>query len=186
MFSTNLKRPALALAVTAGLLAVAGPASARGGDRVGATSLKVDTEITDYVRLSTASDGHQGSPVFLVDKDLIQPDMGIREHPTLVNAPHSLSIGSAEVFELNTMDGEDALTWTNGDRRGPSEAGPIGFTAPSEMDANAKAFLPEVNDEVLAGVNYEPDYIEGTQFVELNRSQLPPSDPGAPAPDGPG
>jgi hypothetical protein len=164
MFSNKLKRPALALAVTAGLLAVAGPASAQGGDRVGATSLKYETEVTDYVRPTTASDGQQGSPVSLVDKDLYQPDMGIREQPTQVNAPHGLSIGSSEVFEL------EHHLWNNGDGSG-QVAGPtglkfdsnewaedLGFTAPPEMGANANAFMPDVDDEVLAGVNYEPDF----------------------------
>ena len=61
MFTINLKRSVGTLAVMAGLLAVAGPASAQGGDRVGATGLKMDTEITDYVRLSTASDGMRPS-----------------------------------------------------------------------------------------------------------------------------
>jgi hypothetical protein len=52
----NLKRSVVTLAVMTGLLAVAGPASAQGGDRVGATGLKFDTDVVDYVRLSTASD----------------------------------------------------------------------------------------------------------------------------------
>jgi hypothetical protein len=56
MFGINLKRSVVTLAVMAGLLAVAGPASSQGGDRVGATGLKFETEVTDYVRLSTASD----------------------------------------------------------------------------------------------------------------------------------
>jgi hypothetical protein len=52
----NLKRSVVTLAVMAGLLAVAGPASAQGGDRVGATGLKFDTDVVDHVRLGTASD----------------------------------------------------------------------------------------------------------------------------------
>jgi hypothetical protein len=59
MFGIDLKRSAVTLAVMAGLLAVAGPASAQGGDRVGATGLKYETEVTDYLRLSTASDGNR-------------------------------------------------------------------------------------------------------------------------------
>ena len=35
---------------------------------------------------------------------------------------------------------------------------PVDFSAVPEMDASANAFFrPEVNDEVLAYVNYEPD-----------------------------
>ena len=49
MFAINLKRSVVTLAVMAGLFAVAGPASAQGGDRVGATELKYETEVTDYV-----------------------------------------------------------------------------------------------------------------------------------------
>ena len=151
MFS-KLKRPALALAVTAGLLAVAGPASAHVGidddfiDRV-ATGLKYETEVTDYVRLGTASDGHQGSPVSLVDKDLYQPDMTVREHPT--------QVGSSEVFELNTLGGNDTLRTPPAliDRTTAEDS----FTSLPELHANDNAFMPEVQDEVLAGVNYEID-----------------------------
>ena len=57
MFGINLKRSVVTLAVMAGLLAVAGPASAQGGDRAGATGLKFETKVTDYARLNTASDG---------------------------------------------------------------------------------------------------------------------------------
>jgi hypothetical protein len=59
MFGIDLKRSVVSLAVMAGLLAVAGPASAQGGDRAGATTLKFETEVTDYVRLGTASDGNR-------------------------------------------------------------------------------------------------------------------------------
>jgi hypothetical protein len=52
MSATNLKRSVVTLAVMAGLLAAAGPASAQGGDRVGTTGLKYETEVTDYVLLS--------------------------------------------------------------------------------------------------------------------------------------
>ena len=94
----------------------------------------------------SASDGHQGSPVSLVDKDLNQPDMGIREHQTLLNDLEELP-----VLEAVSSAGADST-------RARSAVLP-------ELDANANAFLPEVNDELLAGVNYEPEYIEGTQFV---------------------
>jgi hypothetical protein len=90
MFSINLKRPLLALAVTAGLVAVAGPASA--------------------------------ATTHGVDKDLNQPDMGIREQPTQLTAPHGLSIGSSEVFELNTIR-------SNGDGNDLNVAGPTGLKA---------------------------------------------------------
>jgi hypothetical protein len=56
MFAINLERSVVTLAVMAGLLAVAGPASAQGADRVGATGLKFETEVTDTVRLSPALD----------------------------------------------------------------------------------------------------------------------------------
>ncbi len=155
MFSNKLKRPALALAVTAGLLAVAGPASAatthEPSPRAAMGTIEELMEFMDYTDDAA------------VDKDLNQPDMGIREQPTQVNAPHGLSIGSSEVFELNTIR-------SNGDGNDLDVAGPtglkfdsnewaedIGFTAPSEMDANANASMPDVDDEVLAGVNYEPD-----------------------------
>ena len=59
MFGIDLKRSVVTLAVMSGLLAVAGPAGAQGGDRARATGLKFETEVTDYVRLSTASDGNR-------------------------------------------------------------------------------------------------------------------------------
>jgi hypothetical protein len=58
-----------------------------------------------------------------VDKDLNQPDMGIREHPTQVNAPHGLSIGTSEVFELNTIR-------SNGDG---NEVAVEGFNGPMDL-----------------------------------------------------
>jgi hypothetical protein len=57
VFSSSLKRSAASLAIMAALLAVAGPASAQGVDRVDAAGLKFDTDICDYVRLSTAPPG---------------------------------------------------------------------------------------------------------------------------------
>lgn len=91
MFSTNLKGPLVTLAVTAGLLAVAGPASA--GNAAGAITYN----------------GHAG-------------------------------LGAAR---LNSSGDELAR---------------VGFTALPELDANANAFFrPEVGDEVLAYINYEPD-----------------------------
>jgi hypothetical protein len=183
MFSTNLNRPLLALAVTAGLLAVAGPASAQIGPAsmgvttphpgskapANATGLKSDTEITDYVRLSTASDvdtlrmGVMDYTDAVVDKDLNQPDMGVREQPTQVNAPQGLSIGSSEVFELNTIrsngDGSGQVAGPAGLKFDSNEvAEDNGFTAPPEMDANANASMPDVDDEVLASIYYEPDF----------------------------
>jgi hypothetical protein len=205
MFSNKLKRPLLALAVTAGSLAVAGPASAQigpatmgnatasivvydyegtavqqvpkgrsiwapgdgSGDVAGPTGLKFETEITDYVRLSTASDvdtPRMGAKWELseydaitsganrlvtdytddaaVDKDLYQPDMGIREQPTQVKSILvDLPPLAAKVPQARSA-------------------------VPPELDANANTSLPEVDDEVLASINYEPDYIEGTQFVD--------------------
>ncbi len=96
MFSSTLKRPALALAVTAGLLAVAGPASAATSDQ-----------------------------------------------PSLMGDGNDVTIETAKIVY-------------NG------HAG-LGSALLPELDANANAFLPEINDEVLALVNYEPDYIEGMQ-----------------------
>ncbi len=194
MFSTNLKRPLLALAVTAGLLAVAGPASAgTTNEPKGSSFLDMSTTETldlavsiwapgdgsDFVAGPASANivynGHAGLGsaglkfdsnewAEAVDKDLNQPDMGIREQPTQVNAPHGLSIGSSEVFELNTIR-------SNGDGNDLDVAGPtglkfdsnewaedIGFTAPSEMDANANASMPDVDDEVLASIYYEPDF----------------------------
>ena len=54
MFGIDLKRSAVTLAAMAGLLVVAGPAGAQDSNRGGATGLKYDTEVTDYVRLNTA------------------------------------------------------------------------------------------------------------------------------------
>ena len=102
-----------------------------------ATGLKYETEVTDYVRLGTASDGHQGSPVSLVDKDLYQPDMTVREHPT--------QVGSSEVFQLNTLGGNDTLRTPPAliDRTTAQDS----FTAVPEFHANDNAFMPNVDDE---------------------------------------
>ena len=59
MVAINLKRLVVTLAVMAGLLAVAGPAGAQGGDRVGATGVKYETEVTDYVPRSPGTDIHR-------------------------------------------------------------------------------------------------------------------------------
>jgi hypothetical protein len=58
VFRSSLKRSVASLAIMAGLLALAGPASAQGVD-LGATGLKFETEVVDYVRLSTAPDSQR-------------------------------------------------------------------------------------------------------------------------------
>jgi hypothetical protein len=113
MFSIKLKGPLLALAVTAGLLAVAGPASAQGGG-------------ADFTRFG------ENAPIRSSDD--------VSAYMEYAGSPLALK-----------------SIWTNGDGHDLNEAGPIGFTAPSEMDANANAFRLKVDDEVLASINYEPD-----------------------------
>lgn len=121
MSATKLKRPLAALAVTAGLLAVAGPASAATSDQ---PSLKGDGNDVTIETAKIVYNGHAG-------------------------------LGSASLEIITDLPPVTAKV-----HQARSAVLP-------ELDANANAFLPEVNDEVLALVNFEPDLIEGTQFVEL-------------------
>ena len=138
MSSRNFKRPLLVtLVVTAGLLAVARPASANivynGHAGLGSASLKFDsnewTEEAFFLDTGTTErlDFMDYTDDAAVDKDLNQPDMGIGEQPTQINAPHGLSIGSSEVFELNTIR-------SNGDGNDLNVAGPapVSIWAPGD------------------------------------------------------
>ena len=59
------------------------------------------------------------------------------------------------MLELNTLGGNDTLRTPPAliDKTTAQDS----FTAVPELHANDNAFMPEVQDEVLAGVNYEID-----------------------------
>jgi hypothetical protein len=165
MFSSTLKRPALALAVTAGLLAVAGPASAGTTDepKEKGTGFTVPSEAVNFwlgsndalTAAVVAADfnykeatqaGHSRAPV-------TSPTA-----PELDANPNASSSGDAYINEMGIKAKGDVVAGPTGLKFDSNEwAEDLGFTALPEMDANANASMPEVDDEVLAGVNYEPD-----------------------------
>lgn len=125
MFSNKLKCPALALAVTAGLLTVAGPASAA---RVNDLKVMPPNDATS----SSMWAWHEAARA------------GIYE-----------GTEAKGVMTWNPGEGSDVVAGPTGLKFDSNEwAEDLGFTAPPEMDANANAFMPEV----LAGINYEPDF----------------------------
>ena len=145
MFSTKLKRPLLALAVTVGLLAVAGPASAAvvttnndpeqvnspkpfsidvGGSEAfngRSTGLKSDSNEVAVEGISLANSGPKATSGVMLDYD---------------GSPIKNAAGSAGAIVYNGHAGLGA-NW-----------------AATELDANANAFLPDVNDDVLAWIVY--------------------------------
>ena len=110
MFSTNLKRSVAILGVVAGFLVAAGPASAMNGqegdDTLAVKAPKplagIQSEVEPVeLRAAPQRDRGQGNPA---------GTQVSAWHQTVVEGEiSSLSIATAEVFELNLMGGNDTL-----------------------------------------------------------------------------
>ena len=116
MFSTTIKRSVATLGVVAGLLAAAGPASAKGvaGDlsndpltlKAGASEILYETVTVKAPKPSDAD------PTLITngsaDDDMYYlPD--VNDEVLAVKAPTEDGVATSEVFELNTFGGDDTL-----------------------------------------------------------------------------